>query len=163
MRACVIYYTKTGHTRDAAHYVAEGLRREGWTADVLSVGELDVASLRTYDAVMFGSPCRAGSLRLPEGVAGPAKGLLRRLPADGLRGKAVGAFSVHNRFGGDRTVSSIERRLAALGGNVVAPGLAVRGGAPLSLWRGPDIGPKDAERLRELGAAVARGGNAEGA
>ncbi|MCD6415907.1 MAG: flavodoxin domain-containing protein [Planctomycetes bacterium] len=156
MRACIIYHTKTGHTREAAHYVARGLLDAGWTADVIAVAECDVTSLRDCDAVLVGSPCHAGASHIASGVARRIRRFLKRLPSDCLRGKTVGAFSVHCHVGGGRTVRSIERRLEALGGSVAVAGLAVKAGSFLSLWQGPDIAPGDARRLTALGMAVAR-------
>jgi len=43
---------------------------------------------------------------------------------------------------------AIEKRLASLGAKVVSPGPAVRAGAPLSLWQGPDAAAADVEEVR---------------
>lgn len=59
MNVLLLYYTKTGHTLEAAGAVAEGIRSTGSTADLVSVQDF-VGQLDGYDALIVGSPCWAG-------------------------------------------------------------------------------------------------------
>ena len=158
MRAIIIYYTKTGHTRDAAGYVAEGLRAAGAEVRVLHAPELSPQETEGCDALLVGSPCRAGAIPAAGGVAGVVRRALLALPAGCLEGKVAAAFSVHCAVGGGQTVRTLRAKLEALGAIAPVAGMVVRAGAFLSLYRGPEIKPHDAERLRAFGAAV---GNVE--
>ena len=104
---------------------------------------------------LVGSPCRAGSIPAAGGVAGVVRRTLSALPAGCLEGKAAAAFSINCCVGGGQTVRTLRSKLEALGARVPVPGTVVRAGAFLSLYRGPEIKPQDAERLKGFGAAVA--------
>ena len=156
-RALVTYHTKTGHTRQAAEDIAEGLRQGGVEATLKPVSQVEAGDLAGSDLTVVGSPCHAGSVRvLFSGIAGPVSDWLGALPRGSLAGKAVGAFGVHCSLGAKATVQSLERLLTDMGGRVLIPGPAVKAGAPLSLWRGPDASPEDRERLRHFGRDLAR-------
>ncbi len=156
-RALIVYHTKTGHTRQAAEDVASGLTEEGVESDLKLATAMVAVDLEAYDLIAVGSPCWAGSMKVFfSGVAGPIAKWLVGLAPRALEGKVVGAFSVNSSFGGKATVRSLERVLSDLGGRAPVPGPAVKAGAPLSLWRGPDASPEDRERLRQFGRNLAR-------
>ena len=155
-RALIVYFTKTGHTLDAANYVAEGLKSAGVDADVVDVEEVEDVALDDYAAVAVGSPCHAGSIPMAPGVSIPVKVWIEGLPEGCCQGKRGAAFSVHSWTGGQRTVSSLEASLVSLGAEVPATGVAVKAGVPFSLWRGPEIKDEDADRLRNLGEKLGR-------
>lgn len=56
---------------------------------------------------------------------------------------------------GDWLVSNIEKRLTAIGGEVVTGGPVVKAGASWSLWKGPAAKPADEEAFVEFGRRVA--------
>ena len=154
-RALIVYYTKTGHTRQAAEDIAAGLAEAGVEVEVKPVTEVSAEDVAGCDLVVVGSPCRAGSTGVLSGVAGPVSRWLGGLPEEALQGKAAAAFSVHSCFGGGTTVRSLERMLGERGGRVLAGGPAVRAGVPFSLWRGPEASAEDRERLRRFGRDLA--------
>ena len=154
-RGLVIYFTKTGHTEDAAHYVAEGLEHGGVETYVADVNAVEALAVEDYDILAVGSPCHAGSMPLAGGVAVPVKDWLDDIPEGSLEGTVAGAFCPYSTAGGNRTVHTLDHRLREMGARVPEPGVAVKAGIPFSLWRGPEIGAADAEKLRSLGEALA--------
>jgi menaquinone-dependent protoporphyrinogen IX oxidase len=156
MRAIILYYSKTGHTRDAAEDIAEGLRAGGVETDLAEIRQ-GARGLETYDIVVIGSPCHAGSMRaLSSGVAQPVQNFLASFQPGSLRGKRVGVFSVQSGYGADQTMWSLERIARQLGAEQVERGPVVSAGVPLSLWRGPDASPEDREKLRAFGRRLAQ-------
>ena len=155
LRALVVYFTKTGHTADAAHYVAEGLEGGGVETELMDVEGAEPMSAEDYDILAIGSPCHAGSMPVAGGVAAAVTDWLGNIPDRGLEGMVAGAFCPYSTAGGNRTVHTLDQRLRELGAHVPEPGVAVKAGIPFSLWRGPEIGMRDAEKLRELGRAMA--------
>jgi flavodoxin len=156
-RALITCYTKTGHTQQAGEDIAEGLRGAGVEVVLKPVGKVEPTDLAGYDLIVVGSPCHAGSMRvLFSGIAGQVSDWLGSLSRNAFAGKAVAAFSVHCSLGGQATVQSLERLLTDMGGRVLIPGPAVKAGAPLSLWRGPDASAEDREKLRQFGRDLAR-------
>lgn len=156
-RALIAYHTKTGHTREAGEDIAQGLRGAGVELTLKPVGQVEAGDVAGYDLIVVGSPCHAGSVRvLFSGIAGPVSDWLGSLPRTAFAKKAVAAFAVHSFLGAEATVQSLQRLLTDMGGRVLIPGPAVKAGAPLSLWRGPDASPEDRERLRHFGRDLGR-------
>ena len=156
MRATIVYFTKTGHTRMAAEDIAEGLRREGVEARLVPATELETWDVAEDAVVVVGSPCYAGALRIVSGIAGPVRSALKKLAPTTLAGKVGGAFSVHCSMGGGKTVRSIEQALRAADASVPEPGVVVRAGAPLSLFTGRMASDEAREQLRNFGRALAK-------
>ncbi|MBU1671396.1 MAG: flavodoxin domain-containing protein [Actinobacteria bacterium] len=155
MNALIVYHSKTGHTRQAADDIARGLVSEGVEADVKAADGLSgKGALDGYDIVLFGTPTYGNRrYNLP---AKPVDDLMKSLAPGGLEGKTVGAFTVFAGYGGGKLVTNMEGSLAGLGGKVVGGGPAVKAGAPLSLWKGPDAKPADTTACEEFGRKVAR-------
>jgi flavorubredoxin len=63
-KGLVIYATRTYQTQKIAQLIAEGMRLEGYEADVMNVNELDKAraSLDNYDALVLGSATYHGEM-----------------------------------------------------------------------------------------------------
>jgi flavodoxin len=155
MKALIVYHSKTGHTRHAADDIARGLKSEGVETDVVKAGEVPAKNaVGGYDIVLFGTPTYGNRrYNLP---ARPVDDLLKSLGPDGLSGKTVGVFTAFAGYGGGKLVGNIEKSLSSLGGKVVGGGPAVKAGAPLSLWKGPDAKPADVAACEEFGRKVAR-------
>jgi flavodoxin len=144
----IVYWTKTGHTRRAADDLGAQLVARGHQVTLIRLPE-DRAHLEDLDVVLVGSPCHAGSIPAQGvGMALPVEQWLRKLPPQSLAGKAAGAFSVHAKLGGQRTVATMERILIAAGAYVVSPGPVVKAGVPLSLWEGKSASEADRKGLR---------------
>ncbi len=70
MKVAVVYWSGTGHTEAMAQAVAEGVRRAGAEAVLLTPSEFDVSLLDTVDAVAFGCPAM-GAEELEESEFAP--------------------------------------------------------------------------------------------
>ena len=152
MKALIVYWTKTGHTRRAAQDVAAGLAQTGSEVTLVDLRQNPAPDVGSYDIVVVGSPCHAGSIKFAgSGIARPVETFLRRLPPESLLGKRAGAYSLQSGLGAARTVGSVERLLADAGAEVVSPGPVVTAGVAFSLWEGPRASEADRERLREFG------------
>lgn len=85
----VVYFSKTGNTKDMARYIAEGVRIAGHEADVRSVTEItNERELTGYDGLIFG--CPTFHLDMPD----PFKTFLFMAERADLHSKAGGAFSL---------------------------------------------------------------------
>ncbi len=151
MRIMVLYYSKTGHTLEAAKATAEGIRSAGSKADLVAVNDFGAAAVADYDGLILGSPCWAGCVT-PRGVAKPVLQALDSLPPDCLKGKRCGGISVHSKMGGKTTVGTLGRLLFRKGCDDYRPGPAARAGIPFSLWKGPSVGARDEGRFKAYGA-----------
>ena len=152
MKVLILYYTRTGHTLEAAQAAAEGIRSAGSEAALIPLNEFEAADLTAADALIVGSPCWAGSMT-PMGIALPMYRALKDLPETAASGKRCGGISVHAGMGGETTVATIGKVLAQKGCTDYLPGPAARAGSPLSLWTGPEVSPEDLARFRAYGAA----------
>jgi flavodoxin len=130
-RALIIYYTRTGHTREAAEHIAKGLQIHNVNVTLCEVQKVDPTLIKGYDIVLVGSPTHA--LRPARAI----RKFLSELPAHMLRGTICGSFAVMARFGGDKVVAWINSELQRLGGKVVEGSPIVKAGSALSLWVGP--------------------------
>ena len=60
--ALVIYYSRTGNTRNMAEVIGEGIKIEGINISVKSVSDVKVDELLKADAIIIGSPTYYGSM-----------------------------------------------------------------------------------------------------
>ena len=159
MKALIVYHSKTGHTQKAAEDIAKGLEESGTEVTVKPAVEVKPADVAGYDIFVAGTPTYATTM-----YKAPAKTvakLLDSLRPDGLSGKYAGAFSAYAASGGEKVVSSTETRLSGLGATVVAGGPAVKAGAPLSLYQGPDASEADVAKCVEFGHRLAEAAKKE--
>ena len=57
MKISIIYYSKTGHTKEMGEEIAAGIRSEGGEARLFSIEEpLDAEYIASSDGVIFGTP-----------------------------------------------------------------------------------------------------------
>ena len=152
MKVLILYYTKTGHTLEAANATAEGIRSAGSEADLIAAQDFDAVQLAGYDALIVASPCWAGSVGRPM-LAKSIDRALTALATTDLREKRCGGISVHSGIGGENTVQRIGEMVTQKGCTDYRPGPATRAGAPLSLWVGPSVSPQDEARFKAYGTA----------
>lgn len=158
MKALIVYWTHTGHTRRAAEDLAEGLSSVGVEVDLAGLQADSNPDLSGYGLLLAGSPCHAGSIRFAgTGIAAAMEHWLRGLARGSLDGKIAAAFAVHSKLGAQRTVGSMEGLLADAGARVISPGPVVKAGVPFSLWEGPRASQADREALRAFGRSLASG------
>ncbi|HEX2844357.1 MAG TPA: flavodoxin domain-containing protein [Candidatus Limnocylindria bacterium] len=115
MHTLVIYDTTSGNTRAVAEAIAEGARTRG-TADLLAATNAG-HSLPATDLLILGAPTERHTVT-------PAMiGLLERLGADALRGRAVATFDTRlrwPRFLSGSAADEIGRRVELAGARLVA-------------------------------------------
>ena len=57
MKFAIIYYSKTGHTREMGEVIAKGIARQGGKTRLFSIEEpLDQEYINSCDGVLFGTP-----------------------------------------------------------------------------------------------------------
>ncbi|MFW6113666.1 MAG: flavodoxin family protein [Actinomycetota bacterium] len=151
-RALVVHYTKTGHTADAAEAVAKGLESGKVSPTIKPLSEVSGEDLADYPMIAVGSPTRGGR------PARKVKKFLRGLDKKALKGKTVAAFTAYSAVRGKATLRRLKRLLKRRKAKKVVRGVAVKAGAPLSLWKGPDASEEDKVRLEELGKKLAKKG-----
>ena len=94
MKFLVAYFSMSGHTKEMAEYVAEGIRIAGHEAKLASISDLkDAAALEGYDGYVLGSP----TYHLD--MAGPMKTFLFLMRQAELAGKVAGAFGSYTHTG----------------------------------------------------------------
>ena len=150
MKVLVLYFTKTGHTLEAANATAEGIRSASSEADLIAAQEFDPAQLAGYEALIVACPCWAGvadQFLLPK----PLDRALTAMDTDALREKRCGGISVHSGVGGENTIRHVGEVLAQKGNTDYRPGPAARAGVPFSLWKGPSVSPRDQARFKDYG------------
>ncbi len=151
MKILILYYSKTGHTLEAANATVEGIQSAGSEADLVVVNDFGAATVADYEGLIIGSPCWAGSITRG-GVAKPVRKALDLLPQNGVKGKRCGGVSVHAGYGGKTTVGTLGRLVSEKGCEDYRPGPAAKAGVPFSLWKGPSVGTQDEERFKIYGA-----------
>ena len=156
MKVLILYFTKTGHTLEAAEATAEGIRAAGSEVDIVNVKGFNVDKLSDYDALIVGSPCWGGSICKKGGIAGPVKKMLKALKPGTLKGKRCGGIAVHSGGGAENTVTNIGTMLMEKGCEDYRPGPVATAGVPLSLWKGPSVSSEDRELFRAFGSEFVR-------
>ena len=151
MKVLIIYFTKTGHTLEAAKATAEGIKTAGSEVDLVSIKEFVADDLSNYDALIVGSPCWAGMTK-KGGVSAPVKKVLRKLEPGVLNGKRCGGIAVHSGSGGENTLKNIGKFLMEKGCEDYKPGPVAVAGVPLSLWKGRSVSSEDQERFSAFGS-----------
>ena len=89
MKVGILYYSKTGHTLAAAKAIAEGIKEEGSQVDIINANTLEIAILKIYDGIIFGSPCWGGCIT-NNGLATPITKALNKLEKNSLKDTIAG-------------------------------------------------------------------------
>lgn len=111
-KAIVIYYSRTGNTKEMAEIIAKSMNEADLQTECKSVSDVKADELLDYDAIVIGSPTYYGHM------AGPIKQLIDDSVAfhSKLDGKVAAAFSSSaNIAGGNETtiIGIIEAMLIA--------------------------------------------------
>lgn len=103
--AIVIYYSRSGNTKQMAETISESMNSAGVETKCKSVEDVKIDDLPDYDTIVVGSPCYYGHM------AGPlAKFFDESVQKHGkLDGKAGAAFSSSANIGGgnETTINTI--------------------------------------------------------
>ncbi len=111
-KGIVIYYSRSGNTKEMAELIAKSMNEAGLPTDCRSVEKVKAEDLLLYDAIVIGSPTYYGHM------AGPIKQLIDETVRfhGKLDGKVGAAFSSSaNTGGGNETtiIGIIEAMLIA--------------------------------------------------
>lgn len=140
VKALIVYFSKTGHTRKMADAIAEGLSSTNVSVTSTEVSRASVDDLDHADVIMLGSPCYYGSM------AAEMKAFLdASVKYHGkLAGKLGGAFSSSGMLGGgnETTVLSIIEAL-------LIHGMIVQGNAKIGHYGTVAIGDPNKDALGE--------------
>jgi NAD(P)H dehydrogenase (quinone) len=92
----VIYYSRTGNTKEMAQIIAKAMNDEGLQTDCKTVSDVKANDLLGYDAIVIGSPTYYGNM------AAPVKELIDEAVTfhGKLDGKIGAAFSSSANIGG---------------------------------------------------------------
>jgi NAD(P)H dehydrogenase (quinone) len=92
----VIYYSRTGNTKEMAQIIAKAMNDEGLQTDCKTVSDVKANDLLGYDAIVIGSPTYYGNM------AAPVKELIDEAVTfhGKLDGKIGAAFSSAANIGG---------------------------------------------------------------
>jgi len=95
-KGIVIYYSRTGNTKEMAEIIAKSMNDTGLQTDCKSVDKVGADDLLGYDAIVIGSPTYYGNM------AGPIKELIDETVTfhGKLDGKVGAAFSSAANIGG---------------------------------------------------------------
>ncbi len=95
-KAIVIYYSRTGNTKEMADIIAKSMNEAGLQTECKSVSDIEAQDLLNYDAIVVGSPTYYGHM------AGPIKQLFDDIVSfhGKLDGKIGAAFTSSANIGG---------------------------------------------------------------
>ena len=95
-KAIVIYYSRSGNTKEMAELIADSMNKSGLPTDCKEVAKVKAKDLLGYDAIVIGSPTYYGHM------AGDVKSLIDDLVGNHgrLDGKIGAAFSSAANIGG---------------------------------------------------------------
>ncbi|MCM8783144.1 MAG: NAD(P)H-dependent oxidoreductase [Candidatus Omnitrophica bacterium] len=103
-KAIVIYYSRSGNTRQMAEFISEAIEKEAVEVELKKVEETKPEDLLKYDAIVIGSPTYYGSM------AYPIKKLLDESVKfhGSLDGKVGAAFSSSANIGGGNETTVLD-------------------------------------------------------
>ncbi len=95
-KGIVVYYSRSGNTKEMAEIIAGAMNEAGLATECKSVSDVKAKDLLNYDAIVVGSPTYYGHM------AGPIKEMFDDLVANHgrLDGKVGAAFSSAANIGG---------------------------------------------------------------
>ncbi len=146
----ICYYSRTQHTQRMAEAVAEGAAQiDNTDVEIKSVDEIQPNDLRSYDAIIMGSPTYYGSM------ASELKKLIDESVAfhGQLAGKVGGAFSSSANVGGGNETTVLDILKAML-----IHGMVIQGSAMGDHYGPVAVGDVDARATKQctnLGKSVA--------
>ena len=117
-KGIVIYYSRSGNTREMAETIAEGMNEGGLPTECKSVDKVKAEDLLKYDAIVIGSPTYYGHM------AGSIKQLFDDAVSyhGRLDGKVGAAFSSSANIGGGNETTIMGIIEAMLISGMILPG-----------------------------------------
>ena len=112
-KGIVIYYSRSGNTKEMAETIAEAMNDAGLTTACTSVSDVEIEQLLEYDAIVVGSPTYYGQM------AGPIKQFIDDTVSlhGKLDGKVGAAFTSSANVGGgnETTIMGITEAMMIAG------------------------------------------------
>ena len=112
MKALIVYWSGTGNTRGMAEAIADGVKAEGWEADVFSVSDFG-GGFDGYDKIFLGCPAMGGE-ELEESEFLP----FYEKNKAALSGRQVGLFGSYG-WGDGEWMRNWEKDLAGTGASLI--------------------------------------------
>ena len=119
MNIAVVYWSGTGNTERMAEAVAEGIRKNGCTADLITADSFSKNSVGKYERMAFGCPSM-GDEELEEDEFEPMFSSIESL----LKGKTVALFGSYG-WGDGEWMRRWEDRVRDIGATLLGDGLTV--------------------------------------
>jgi len=150
-RGIVLYYSRSGNTKEMAEAIAGAMNGAGLNTECKPVDKVNPADLPEYDAIVIGSPCYYGQM------AAPIKQLIDDLVGrhGQLNGKVGGAFASSANVGGGSETTIVGILQAML-----IAGMVIQGDpqgshyGPLSIGRPDEQVKRQCERRGQRIAAL---------
>ncbi len=147
MRAILIYYTITNHTKQAVENISKGLEKREVEFEIFNVREIKHNNIdfSQYEILVIGSPTH---------MWGPARKIsdfIKNFTPDDLNNKRIGLVTCYAGVGGNRAIDIMEKMLKEKNSNIRVDKIAILAGAPGSLWTGPKASQKDVQKCIEIG------------
>jgi len=138
-KGIVIYYSRSGNTKEMAEIVAKAMNDAGLKTECKSVDNVNADEMPDYDAIVIGSPTYYGQM------AGPIKQLIDELVSrhGELNGKVGGAFTSSANIGGGNETTI----MGIIEGMLIA-GMIIQGDPQGDHYGPVSIGKPD-ERVRK--------------
>ena len=138
-KGIVIYYSRSGNTKEMAEVIAESMNEAGLETECKSVDKVKANDLLAYDAIVIGSPTYYGHM------AGPIKELIDETVAfhGGLDGKVGAAFTSSGNIGGGN-----ETTIMGINEAMLIAGMVIHGDPKGDHYGPVSIGKPD-ERVKE--------------
>ncbi len=156
MKVGILYYSKTGHTLAAAKAIAEGIKNSGThQVDLINANSVEIAILKIYDGIIFGSPCWGGSIT-NNGVATPVTKALNKLDENSLKDKIAGVYTIYAIKGGEKTKNTLIKTIKEKGCKIIIEGPNIKAGAVLSIGKGSSISEQDIQLLKHFGQSFVK-------
>jgi len=102
MKACVVYFSRTGNTKRLAQAIANLVK-----APLYDVSTTDSSATVDFDLLIFGTPVEGAS------PTKEAMAYIANLPI--VQGKKVVLFCTYRLFGNERAMKAMEKELTAKG------------------------------------------------
>lgn len=138
-KGIVVYYSRTGNTKEMAQIIAESMNDAGLQTDCKPVDKIKADDLLGYDAIVLGSPTYYGHM------ASPVKELIDETVVfhGGLDGKVGAAFSSAGNIGGGN-----ETTIMGINEAMLIAGMIIHGDPKGDHYGPVSIGKPD-DRVRE--------------
>ena len=151
-RILVVYYSRTGNTKQMAQYIEAGVKEiRAATVACLSVDQVKAGDLLGYDGIIIGSPVYYGTM------AAELKRLIDESVAHHgeLSGKVGGAFASSANVGGGNETTVLDLLKALLIHGMIIPGSAEGDHyGPVSIGKPDERAKSECQRLGRIVAEL---------